>query len=38
MINNNEIKDQNKNSKIKIEECDSDNEKNLYKEELKKNY
>ena len=38
MINNNEIKNQNKNSKIKIEECDSDNEKNLYKEELKKNY
>ena len=38
MINNNEIKDQNKNSKIKIEECDSDNKKNIYKEELKKNY
>ena len=38
MMNNNEIKNQNQNSNIKIEEYDSDNEKNLYKEELKKNY
>jgi len=36
MINDNEIKNQN--SKLKIEEYDSDNEKNLYKEELKKSY
>jgi len=37
MIINNEIKNQNY-LKIKIEEYDSNNEKNLYKEELKKNY
>jgi len=37
MINNNETKNQN-HLKLKIEEYDSNNEKNLYKEELKKNY
>ena len=36
MINDNEIKNQT--LKLKIEEYDSDNEKNLYKEELKKTY